>query len=114
MTLLTRRTFMAATLGTIGGTTLGLSALADGHSAAHTVIIKGHKFVPENLTIAAGDTVNFVNEDGARHTATENNGSFDTGRLGRGDSAALTFPSSGEFSYFCKFHRSMTGSITVG
>ncbi len=109
MTHLTRRTFLTATATALGAVTLAQPARA----ATHTVNIQGHSFSPANLTISAGDTVTFINKDGAPHTATADNGSFDTGRLGRNDSASLTFNSSGTTSYFCAIHPSMKGSITV-
>ncbi len=40
----------------------------------HTVMIQGFAFEPANLTIAAGDTVTFVNQDNAPHTATDKAG----------------------------------------
>lgn len=82
------------------------------HAADHTVTITGFAFQPANLTIAAGDSVTFVNKDGAPHTATQKGG-FDTGRLKRNAQAKLTFPAAGSFGYFCKFHRKMKGQITV-
>jgi plastocyanin len=113
MTLLTRCTFLTAALGTLGGTTLAMSALADGHATNHTILIKGFAFEPANLTISVGDTVTFVNEDSAPHTATSDNGTFDTGRLNRGASAALNFATTGNYSYFCQFHQNMKANITV-
>jgi len=110
MTHLNRRKVIASTIGIAGVFAFGSSARA----ANHIVRIAGHAFSPANLTIAAGDSVTFVNEDGAPHTATANNGSFDTGRLGRGDSATLTFNSAGTFDYFCAVHPSMTAQLTVG
>lgn len=109
MTTLNRRNFIATAMGVAGGLALGTTARA----ANHTVRIAGHSFSPANLTIAAGDSVTFINEDRAPHTATANNGSFDTGRLGRGDSATLTFGSAGSFDYFCAIHPSMTARLTV-
>ena len=88
-------------------------AAADGHATSHTVAIRDFAFAPANLTINAGDTVRFVNEDNAPHTATADNGSFDTGNLNNGQSASLQFPSAGTFSYFCAVHPRMKGSITV-
>ncbi len=88
-------------------------AHADGHATTHQVTIKNFSFEPANLTINAGDTVVFTNEDGAPHTATANNGSFDTGNLRRGQNASLTFSAAGTYAYFCEIHPNMKGSITV-
>ncbi|WP_458790405.1 cupredoxin domain-containing protein [Yoonia sp. MH D7] len=88
-------------------------AAAEGHSTAHRVVIKGMKFTPETLAIKAGDSVTWVNEDNMRHTATDLNGAFDTGLLGNGQSATLTFGGAGRFNYRCTPHSNMRGTITI-
>lgn len=94
---------------------LATTARAASHAAhtTHAVSIAGFAFSPANLTIAAGDSVVFTNQDSAPHTATADNGAFDTGRLSNGQSATLTFNSAGSFSYFCAIHPNMKGSITI-
>ncbi len=82
-------------------------------AATHVVTIKGFKFSPSDLSIAAGDTVQFENGDKAPHTATATDGAFNTGTIAKGAAIALTFPSSGKFDYFCKFHPNMKATITV-
>jgi len=52
-----------------------------------TVTISNFVFEPSVVTVSAGDTLVFVNKDGAPHTATANG--FDTGRLGSGESASI-------------------------
>ncbi len=86
---------------------------ADGHSTVHTVVIKGMKFTPEALNIQAGDSVTWINEDNMRHTATDLNGAFDTGLLGNGKSATMTFGGAGRFNYRCTPHSNMGGTITI-
>lgn len=90
-------------------------ANAASHAAheTHTVTISNFAFSPANLSIKAGDSVVFINQDSAPHTATADNGSFDTGNLGRGAQATLTFNAPGTFSYFCAIHPMMKGSITI-
>ena len=83
------------------------------HAEDHVVTISGFAFEPANLTIAAGDSVTFVNRDGAPHTATQTGGAFDTGRLARNAQSTLTFSAAGSYDYFCAVHPSMTGKITV-
>lgn len=84
---------------------------ADGHATVHEVSIEGFAFSPAVLEVAVGDVVVFTNLDGAPHTATANNGAFDSGRLKRGESFELKVTDAGENAYFCNFHRSMTASI---
>lgn len=88
-------------------------AIADGHATVHTVVIKDFSFNPASLEIKAGDTVMWVNEDSARHSAQDLNGAFDTGLLSKGQSVSLTFGGAGSFNYRCGPHANMRGSITV-
>ncbi len=82
-------------------------------AADHAVAIKDFKFDPPTLEVAAGDTVTFTNEDSAPHTGTANDGSFDTGRLGQGESATVTIESAGTFDYICSIHPMMKGQIVA-
>jgi len=75
--------------------------------------IKNFKYNGDDITIAVGDTVVWTNQDGAPHTATARDGSFDTGRLRKGKSGEITFNTAGTFEYFCKFHRRMEGRVVV-
>ncbi len=70
-------------------------------------------FEPEELTVPAGTTVTFTNRDSAAHTATADDTSFDTEELGKGDSAEETFDEPGTYTYFCRFHVFMKGSVVV-
>ena len=83
------------------------------NAADHIVTIKGFAFAPANLTIEAGDSVTFVNEDSAPHTATDKAGAFDTGRMSSGQQSTLTFGGAGTFDYFCEIHPNMTAQIIV-
>ena len=71
------------------------------------------EFVPEEITVPAGTTVTFTNEDAAAHTATADDSSFDTEELGKGDSAEETFDEPGTYTYYCRFHVFMKGSVAV-
>jgi len=82
-------------------------------AADHAVSIKGMKFNPPALELAVGDTITFTNEDAAPHTATADDGAFDTGRLGRGESATVTVSAAGEHAYKCLVHPSMKGTVTA-
>ncbi|MEJ6746282.1 MAG: cupredoxin family copper-binding protein [Yoonia sp.] len=88
-------------------------ARADSHTTTHTVVIKSMKFTPADITIKAGDSVTWVNEDRPRHSATDLGGAFDTGLLATGDTATLTFGDAGQFGYRCTPHRNMRGTITI-
>lgn len=79
-----------------------------------TVDISMFAFRPATLTIAAGTTVAFTNEDTTEHTATADNGTtFDTGAIQDGQTKTVTFGKPGTYSYKCSFHPFMTGTIIV-
>jgi len=81
--------------------------------ATHAVEIADFAFSPATLTITAGDTVTWTNEDAVVHTATSVNGAFDSGDLEQGASYSLTFSTAGTYDYLCTPHPSMTGRIVV-
>jgi plastocyanin len=85
----------------------------DEEAATVTVEIKGFTFQPGDITIKKGTKVTFTNMDDIDHTATADDGSFDTGILLLGESSTITFNEVGEFSYFCTVHPSMKAKITV-
>ncbi len=82
-------------------------------AADHKVKIERGAYVPASLTVAAGDTITFTNLGPAPHTATAVNGSFDTGRMRKGESKRVTVSGSGSIAYFCEIHPVMKGSVTA-
>jgi plastocyanin len=86
---------------------------AGARSKTMTVSIKGFAFNPPNATVAPGTTVTWVNDDQAPHTATANDGAFDSGTLQPGQSYSFTFDKPGTYAYHCNIHPDMTGTITV-
>jgi plastocyanin len=88
----------------------GQQATAQGTEA---VTIAGFAFSPAALTIEAGTTVTWTNQDSATHTATADDGSFDTGNIAQGQSVSITFDTPGTFTYHCSIHPNMVASITV-
>lgn len=113
MTLITRRNAIRLAATMAAAPLVATVARADGHATNHTVVIKDFAFTPANLTIKAGDTVTWVNQDSAQHSAWDLNDAFDTGLLATGQSASLTFASAGTFSYRCRPHGNMRGTITI-
>lgn len=81
--------------------------------AEATVTIVDFTFGPETLEIAAGTTVTFTNDDTTAHTATAEEGAFDTGNIDPGTSATVTFDTPGTYTYVCSYHPAMTGVIVV-
>jgi len=84
------------------------------NNPTRTILIKNFSFKPAHITIKRGTRVRWINKDSTAHTATANNGrSFDSGRLGPGQSYTHTFKSAGKKPYHCEIHSDMKGRITV-
>ena len=83
-------------------------AAADG-----SVTISDFKFSPKTVTVNEGDSVTFTNDGPTVHTATAEDGSFDTGNLNAGDSDTVTFDSAGTIAYICTPHPFMKGTVVV-
>jgi plastocyanin len=84
-------------------------------AAAAPVIIHMHDFMfdPNTVTISAGGSVEWDNDDGARHTVTATDKSFDSGDLKPGQKWSHVFATAGTYSYTCNQHPEMTGTIVV-
>jgi plastocyanin len=78
-----------------------------------TVKIRNFKYEPAILRINANETVKFVNEDEEPHTATAENGSFDSKALDTNQTFTYTFAKAGSYPYICAIHPFMKGTITV-
>jgi LPXTG-motif cell wall-anchored protein len=78
-----------------------------------SVNIQNFAFDPKDLTVAVGDTVSWKNSDKAPHTATANDGSFDSGNLNQGQEFSFTFTKAGTFAYVCRYHDQMQATIKV-
>lgn len=82
------------------------------------VSIAGFQFSPGMLSIRAGTTVVWTNNEGARHTVTSDDGSFASDVLNEGDAFSFTFDTPGSYAYYCRFHggtggQGMSGVVTV-
>src|SRR5437588_490157 len=64
-------------------------------------------YVPATLTLKVGQTVTFTNADTTDHTATADNGAFNTGVLSYGQSAQWTPKKSGRYTYSDFLHSDM-------
>jgi plastocyanin len=79
-----------------------------------TVEILNNAFNPDQLNVAPGTTVTFINRDSVAHTVTADNGLFDSGQLAPGASYPVVLEGAGTVTYHCKLHPEMRGSIVVG
>lgn len=82
-------------------------------AADEAVTIAGSAFDPGTVTVTVGESVTWTNRDGRSHTATADDGSFDTGGISTGGSEAVTFATAGTLAYHCSIHPDMTGRVVV-
>ncbi|HEX4744578.1 MAG TPA: cupredoxin domain-containing protein [Candidatus Limnocylindria bacterium] len=81
-----------------------------------TVTYKSFAVSPTAVEIARGQAVQWKNEDSTQHTVSGGRpgakGPFDQ-KVGGGATTQVVFETAGTFDYFCEFHPSMTGKVTV-
>jgi len=75
--------------------------------------ISGFAFNPATITIKKGTTVRWTQKDSTRHSATSDDGVFDSQLLSKGETYSHTFNDAGTFKYHCRPHSSMKGKIIV-
>jgi plastocyanin len=82
----------------------------------------GVGYDPDPVTVSAGGSIIWDNQDNALHTATSGNpetavpdGQFDSGMVGAmTQSQPIAMPSEpGEYTYFCTLHPYLTGTVVV-
>jgi plastocyanin len=78
-----------------------------------TVNIEDLKFKPAEVTIQAGDTVVWVNNDDREHRVAADDGSFKSGPLASGKSYEHTFTAAGRVRYGDELYGRMHGTIVV-
>lgn len=83
--------------------------------AAAEVRIKDYKFVPEKVTVKAGESVKWVNDEKrASHSIWfKGEGLPESERMFQGDSYERRFDKPGTFPYTCGPHPEMKGVVEV-
>lgn len=77
------------------------------------VEIDNFAYKPDPVRIEEGGKVIWQNEDSVAHTATAEDGSFDTGPIDEGKIKSETFKEAGTYRYVCSIHPQMHGTIEV-
>ena len=80
---------------------------------AEKVSIVEFAYDPDPVRIEEGGKVTWVNRDSAPHTATAEDGSFDTGTITTDKLKSESFKQPGTYTYFCQVHPDMHGTIEV-
>ncbi len=84
-------------------------------ASTDTIRIAEFLYDPDPATVKAGTRVTVTNADSAPHTLTEEGGSpsFDSDTIKGKATGSVTFETPGTFTYYCEFHPTMKGKVTV-
>jgi len=77
------------------------------------VTIDNFSFTPQDITVKAGTTVTWVNQDDVPHTVVSNEKKFKSKALDTDDKFSFTFNDPGTYEYYCSVHPKMTAKVTV-
>ena len=113
MQKISKRAVLAGSVAAIAATGFGLANATTLTPTKHTVVIKKFRFMPDRITVRVGDTVEWINQDLAPHTATADAGDWTTEMLKKGQSNTVTVTADMTGSYFCEFHPKMKGEVKV-
>ena len=102
-------------LALLGAAALGAAAPPSAAPAAAppVVHIMNFHFGPQALTVPAGTTVTFVNDDEEPHNVTAVDHSYRSPILNTGGRFVRQYTIPGDYPYFCALHPHMTGTIRV-
>src|SRR5436189_95643 len=83
-------------------------------TSGDAVSIENFAFVPPNLSVASGTTVTWTNTDDVQHTVSADDGhTFDSSAFGQGQTFQFTAGAPGTYTYTCRIHPFMHGTLTV-
>jgi plastocyanin len=83
-------------------------------SGAAKATIKNFTFTPGSLTVKAGTTVTFTNQDSANHNVTFSDKSIKgIANLRTNQSGKVSFAKAGSYAYVCTYHPGMKGTVVV-
>jgi plastocyanin len=103
-----------------GGASNSEEPAGSGGGSGAQVGMQNIQFDPKDLTVKAGETITFTNDESIPHDVHKTSGpgedfsSGDSGGMQEGDTFELTLDEPGEYEYVCEVHApGMAGSITV-
>ncbi|AOF91947.1 cupredoxin domain-containing protein [Sinorhizobium sp. RAC02] len=94
-----------------GAAVLTGSALARAHNGTVHVTIEKLAFLPAEIEVRAGETIEWANKDPFAHTATVKGG-WEV-LIPPGKVATHVATAGDTVDYYCRFHPNMSGRITV-
>ena len=113
MTARIRNSSWVAALLAVAALTLRTGHPAGAASAAVTVEVKDFAFQPGTVTVAAGTTVTWLNDDEEPHTITSAEGVFQSKAVENAGQFTYTFTKPGVYHYFCALHPHMRADVLV-
>ena len=82
-------------------------------AAGPQIAIENFEFNPSTLTVPVGTTVTWISHDDEPHTVTSSENIFASAGLDADETFSHTFSTPGTYTYYCKLHPHMTGTIIV-
>jgi plastocyanin len=103
--MLSRRLLLLVTL-------LSPAAAVPAHAASIQIVMENLVFSPAEVSVKAGDTIEWVNKDVLAHTATARNGDFDV-TIPPKKTVTSVVQKPGTVEYYCRFHPNMKAVLTI-
>jgi plastocyanin len=105
---------MKSLRGTVGGLLLAAAA-SQAFAETHTIVQIDRSFKPNEITIAAGDSLAFSNQDEFIHQiyVDSNRIDYDSAEQPPGEVITIPFPKTGDFPVRCHIHPKMLLTIHV-
>jgi plastocyanin len=91
----------------------GAFPVASAQATGAEVQIDQFTFAPHQVTVKAGTTVTWINDDDVPHTVASSTKLFKSKTLDTKDRFSFTFTTPGTYEYFCSLHPHMTGAVVV-
>ena len=113
MALLANNTCIATALAVAMLAVQAAFPAASAQAAGPEVDIDQFTFTPQQVTVKAGTTVTWINDDDVPHTVASSTKFFKSKALDTKDKFSFTFTTPGSYEYFCSIHPHMTGAIVV-
>src|SRR2546422_4910948 len=113
MTTIVRNIWVAIALAAAVLAPAAIFPTASVQAAETEVNIDQFTFYPQHITVKAGTTVTWTNEDDVPHTVASSSKLFKSKALDTKDKFSFTFATPGTYEYFCSLHPHMTAAIVV-
>jgi plastocyanin len=82
-------------------------------SYSAVIHIKNFAYAPASVSIKAGQSVAWINDDDTAHTVTAVDASFDSGNMDKNSTYSHTFRTAGTYGYYCTYHSYMKAIVIV-